>query len=100
MEANERGINCYRDWTDAEVIQELQKIIEEKDSKVYVGGPYEKLILVIPTDELILTHNQLKSILDAHKFDQTRQIDEAYLLFSYDPGTQSYPYIQLKLVAI
>lgn len=99
IELNERGEGVYRDWTNSEVIQELQKIIEEKDSKNYLGGPYEKLILVIPTAEPTLTHRELKPVLDAHKFDQTRQLHEAYLLFKYDPVTQTYPYIQLKITA-
>ena len=99
IELNERGEQVYRDWTNSEVIQEIQKIIDEKDTKNYIGGPYEKWILVIPTDEPVLTHWQLKPLLDAHEFKETRQLNEAYLLFSYDPAIKGYPYIQLRFAA-
>ena len=96
VELNERGHSVYRYWTDSEVIEELQKIIKEKDLKKYIGGPYEKLILVIPTDEPVLALRKLKPILDRHDFDQPKQLHEAYLIFSYDSGTQGYPHIRLR----
>jgi len=99
IELNERGKEVYRDWTTSEVIQELQKIIQEKDTKKYIGGPYEKLILVIPTAEPVLTHWQLKPVLDTYEFNQTNQLQKAYLLFQYDPAIKSYPYIKLRLSA-
>jgi len=99
VELNERGKAVYRDWTDSEVVKEVQKIIDEKDSKKYIGGPFEKLIIVIPTDEPLLTVRLLKPVLDKHEFRQPRQLHEAYLLFSYDPNTKSYPYVRLRLTA-
>jgi len=99
IELNERGRQVYRDWTNSEVIQEIQKIIDEKDNKNYIGGPYEKLILVIPTDEPVLTHRQLKPLLETHEFKETIQLNEAYLLFSYDAKIKGYPNIQLRFAA-
>ena len=99
IELSEKGKEVYRDWTNSDVIQEIQKIIDEKDTKDYIGGPYKKLILVIPTDEPVLTHRHLKPVLDTHEFKQTRQLHEAYLLFSYDPGIKGYPYIHLRFAA-
>ncbi len=99
VELNERGKAIYRNWKNSEVVQELQKIIYEKDSKKYIGGPYEKLILVIPTDEPILTPKQFKPVLDTHEFHRTNQLHEAYLLFSYNPETKGYPNIRLRLAA-
>jgi hypothetical protein len=96
VELNERGKEVYRDWTTPEVVQELQGIIEEKDSKNYVGGPYEKLILVIPTAEPVITDRQLRPVLESYEFHQTQKLHEAYLLFQYDPETQTSPYIQLR----
>ena len=46
IELNEKGEEVYRKWTDSEIIEKLAGILEEKDSKHYVGGPYLKLILV------------------------------------------------------
>jgi hypothetical protein len=99
IELNEKGREVYRDWTDSEVLQELQTIIEEKDSKEFLGGRYEKLILVIHTAEPVLTHQQLRPVIDSRLFRQTKQLHEAYLLFRYDPETQGYPYIQLNITA-
>lgn len=99
VELNERGTAVYRDWSHSEVVQELHKIVDEKDSKIYSGGPYQKLILVIPTDEPMLIQRELKPVLENHEFGQTRQLHEAYLLFSYDPETKCYPYVQLRLAA-
>lgn len=99
IEQNEKGIDDYRDWTNDEVVHELQQIIDDKDSKTFIGGPYEKLILVIPTDEPVLSYRQLKPILDDHKFNQTKQLHEAYLLFSYDAEIKGHPYIRLKIAA-
>jgi len=100
IELNERGEAVYRDWTNYEVVEELQKIIKEKDSKTYIGGPYEKLILIIPTDEPVLTYGQLQPVLEAHEFEPTKQLHEAYLLFSYNAELKSYPHIQLRLPAL
>jgi hypothetical protein len=97
VELNEKGKEVYREWTTSEVIHELQKIILEKDIKDYIGGPYEKLILVIPTAEPVLTHIQLKTVLDTHIFNKTKKLQEAYLLFQYDPAIKGYPYIQLRI---
>ncbi len=99
IELNEKGREVYRDWTNDDVVQELQKIIDEKDSKNYIGGPYEKLILVIPTDEPVLTYGQLKPVLDAHEFKPAKQLHEVYLLFSYDPEIKGYPHIRLRMPA-
>ena len=97
IELNEKGKEVYRNWTTSEVIHELQKIIKEKDIKSYLGGPYEKLILVIPTAEPVLTPLQLKPFLDIHVFDETNKLQEAYLLFQYDSATKGYPYIKLRI---
>jgi hypothetical protein len=51
---------------------------------------------VIPTDEPTLHHGALESVLDVHTFNQPRQVNEAYLLFSYDAKTQTYPYLKLN----
>ena len=34
VELNEKGVAVYRDWSHSEVVQELHKIISEKDSKI------------------------------------------------------------------
>jgi len=97
IELNERGNEVYREWTDSEVIGKLSTILEEKDRKNYVGGPYRKLILVVHTAEPDLEYQHLATFLRSHLFGQTKQLTEAYLLFPYDSPNKAYPYIQLKL---
>lgn len=96
---NAQGKDVYRDWTIDEVVKQLEIIITEKDSKTFHGGPYKKLILVIHTDEFVINFQTLKPVLETHEFGKTNQITETYLLFSYDPEINHFPYIQLKIVA-
>ena len=91
--------SIYRDWKLNEVITEINRIIQEKDGKTFKGGPYAKKILVIHTDEfrlLIDREEVYERYLPSQSFGPVQQIDEAYLLFSYEPDV-GYPYIQLPL---
>jgi hypothetical protein len=97
IELNEKGEEVYRYWTDVEVIEEVAAILREKDSKNYATNPLAKLILVIPTAEPDLDHKHLITVLDSHFFDQTEQVEEAYLLFHYESAIKGHPYIQLKI---
>jgi len=94
---NAQGKSVYRDWTIDEIVKHLEIIITEKDSKPFHGGPYEKLILVIHTDEFVINFQTLKPILATHEFKKTNQITGAYQLFSYDTEIGHFPYIQLKI---
>lgn len=102
---NAQGKNVYRDWTIDEIVKQLEMIIDEKDYKLFHGGPYKKLILIIHTDEFVINFQTLQPILETYQFKKTNQITEAYLLFSYDPEighrycTTYCPYIQLKISA-
>jgi len=97
---NAQGKDVYRDWTIDEIVKKLEIIITEKDSKTFHGGPYKKLILVIHTDEFVLDFQTLKPVLETHEFRKTNKIAEAYLLFSYDPEIERFPYIQLKIAVL
>lgn len=91
--------SIYRDWKPNDVIAEINRIIQEKDGKTFNGGPYAKKILVIHTDEfrlLIDREEVYERYLPSQSFGPVQHIDEAYLLFSYEPDV-GYPYIQLPL---
>ena len=96
IQRNKRGDKVYRDWQLNEVIQKLHILIQEKDAKVFHGGPYAKKIFVIFTDEIILLASQeeYKKGLLGQFFGPVEQINEAYFLFSYD-GIDRCPYIKL-----
>jgi hypothetical protein len=96
----EGGVN-YREWEDLEIVRELEKILLKKDGKSYKRATYKKLILLIHTDEPLLRFDRAKKLLNGQTFDKPTQINEAYLLFSYDPSsrqsnTPKYPFIKLK----
>ena len=110
------GINrIIRNWEPAEVIEEIDRIIQKKDGKTFKGGPYAKKILLIFTDEdtLISRRFEYAKRLPEQSFGPVNQIDEVYFLFSYvgnahpyyqngDPlydaeFDQGYPYIELSL---
>ena len=89
----------YRDWRPHEVITKINDIIRNKDGKTFNGGPYAKKILLIHTDEfrLLIDREEIyEQYLPSQSFGPVKQIDEAYLLFSYEPDV-GYPYIKLPL---
>jgi len=94
---NQQGKDVYRLWDTDSVIDHIQQILLNKDGKSYQGGPYVKLILVIHTDEPEITPERYISVIQQHTFEGMRQIDEAYLLFSYNPapGMPDYPFVRL-----
>jgi hypothetical protein len=97
VEMREKGMNVYREWNDQEVREKVEQRLASKDEKAHHGGLYGKVILVIHTDEVFdLQSFRLFPILDASPFPRPRNIDEAYLICSYEPGL-GYPYIRLNL---
>jgi hypothetical protein len=95
---NQKGQNVYRNWQPAEVLAEVNALVAEKDAKPFQGGPYKYKILVIFTDEIILSARQegYAEILSKHSFGPVSQLDDAYFLFSYD-GIDRCPYVRLRL---
>ena len=85
VEMSERGMNVYREWSDQAVREKISQILRDKDRKAYHGGLYGKAILVIHTDEVELRSFRLFPILNASVFPRPENIDEAYLLCSYEP---------------
>ena len=101
IEMCERGNNVYREWSDQAVREKIAQILNRKDEKAHHGDLYGKLILVIHNDEVDLPSSRLFHILDASPFPRTRNIDEAYIICSYEPKLDNapnpYPYIRLNL---
>jgi len=84
-----------RVWDEAGVRTAIQALLTEKDGKTLHGGPFKEYVVVIHTDEMMLTHDDTERWLCDHMFTGFRQITSTYLLFSYDPATDRYPYIRL-----
>lgn len=92
----EGGKGHYKYWEKPEVLDQIRAIISTKDQKQFHGGPYSRRILVVFTDEPFLDPDEAIPYLQATEFPKTSQIDEIYLLFSYDPRYQNYPFVKLK----
>jgi len=84
-------------WKPEQVTQKIDNILHDKDCKIYNGGPYSKVICVIHTDEYTIRYSDCARHLADKPFVGLHQIDEAYLLFSFDPDQNCCPYIKLRL---
>ena len=94
IEQNIKGNEVYYDWQPKECIEKVQSILDNKDTKVFHGGPYSKKVILIHTDEPILRGKEYKEEIRNSLFNPLKQIDEAYILFSYDPEIRTHPFIK------
>ena len=92
----ERGKKLeHRVWDAAGLIAAVQALLRDKDGKTLNGGPFAQYVVVIHTDEMMLTHVDAAEWLRGHLFPDMRQITDAYILFSYDGS--GYPHIRLNV---
>jgi hypothetical protein len=96
---NAMGSEVYRIWRPGELAKHIARELADKDRKIFNGGPYYSIIACLFTDEPALTVAQANLELEDQLFGPFEQISAAYLLFSYEPETQSYPIIALQLRA-
>lgn len=99
----ERGMACdFKEWSEEELVRKIQEIIRKKcDSSSWKEHQRSTNVLVMHTDEpwLRISHQEHSSILKAHVFIAAPFLHEAYLLYSYIPGLDHYPYVRLNLRA-
>ncbi len=96
---NAQGQNVYRAWRPGELEKTIAARLSEKDTKSFHGGPYTEIAVCLFTDEPALTLDFAKRELSVASFGPFEQIGAAYLLFSYDPGSKSYPLLPLQIAA-
>jgi hypothetical protein len=99
VRANELGNAVYREWRPGEIAASLQALLSRKDTVRLKGGPYDSLWLCIFTDEFTLSSGRVAAELEGVTFLPMQQIAKAFLLFSYEPGTSTYPVVPLQLGA-
>ncbi len=88
---------CYNELKVFNNYKEIQKILDEKDSNEFKGDPFSKKVALIHTDEpIICSDDNCKKAIESHSFNSLSQIQEAYIVFFYDPKIKTYPYIKLK----
>lgn len=94
IKLNEKNNDVYRHWSNEDIIEGIEKRLREKDKRSH-GGKYHKLIVLIHTDELEIAYDTFDKIINEHEFSGLKNIDEAYLVYSYYHGR--YPVSVLKL---
>jgi hypothetical protein len=93
---NAQGQKVYRVWKSSELASLIELRLSEKDKKNYHGGPYVSILACLFTDEPMLTVEFVKAELASVNFGPFSQLTSAFLLFSYDSVSKSYPAIQLN----
>jgi hypothetical protein len=94
---NAQGHQVFRQWSPGDLPRHIARELADKDAKRYHGGPYAQVVCCLFTDEPALTVAQAVEELTDARFGPFAQLTSAYLLFSYDPTTRSYPYVALRL---
>jgi hypothetical protein len=84
-------------WDRAALCEHLQVLISRKDCPEKVkGGPYQRYILVIVTDEMFLDHITVERFLAGASF-QAKFITDVFLGLSYEPKMGRCPVFKLPI---
>lgn len=92
----------FRYWTEEELVAEIARTIKVKDSKIAKmraensTWPFANVNLVIPTDEITITPEMADSMQGRFCTLEANNLDEVYLLLSYDPAIKGRPLIQIR----
>jgi hypothetical protein len=87
-------------WGPDNFCAALQKRIDRKDvpPQKVKGGPYDRYMLIIATDEAALIQGDVERFLEGKRFRASFITDVLFGL-SYDPRLKSYPIFQLSLIS-
>ena len=85
-----------KDWNGQSVADKLTSIISAKDRKLVStkGGPYDRMIIAIFTDETMITPEVLGDAIACVSYIPVN-FHEAYVVISYCPKIQDYPVVRL-----
>jgi hypothetical protein len=98
LESTIRGNHQILFWERDTFCTALQERIDRKDRSDKVkGGPYDRYILVVVTDEFSLGREDVAQFLEGATF-RSRFITDVYLGLSYDPEPRLCPVFELTLV--
>jgi hypothetical protein len=101
VEINVRATNkyqaVYRDWNKQEVLKAIEERLRDKDSKMFSGGPYEEIIVVLHTDEPAIDPVEYMAMLRSQVFRGFNQVTSAYVLFSHHPDFQGFSLVKLHV---
>lgn len=86
------------EWSELKLINSITQRLEVKDSSRNIkGGPYDSYMLVIHTDEPVLSFDYTYPLLSEYPFRFYTLINRAFLLMSFDKKYQCCPFIELNI---
>jgi hypothetical protein len=89
---------AYANWDADKVLTRLKEIVRGKDAPATLkGAPYDQYWLVIHCDETALRFEDVSQWISRMQELPTNLIDRAFLLISYRPEHQCYPYVELSI---
>jgi hypothetical protein len=91
-----KNSEAYFVWDRASLLNALQELIETKDTVHYKGGPYERYVLAIHTDEFFLNSATVRQFLEGAVF-HARLITDVIVGLSYEPSLRGCPVFLLEL---
>ena len=95
-------VMVFRYWTEEELEAKIASTIKGKDSKIAKkraensNWPFANVNLVIPTDELTITREMAESMQGRFCILDANNLNEVYLLLSYDPAIKDRPLVQIR----
>ena len=87
---------AYFVWNRTDLLRALQERIEVKDAIRLKGGPYERYVLVIHTDEFFLDSATVRRFLKGATF-RAHLITDVILGLSHEPASGGCPVFRLEL---
>ncbi len=92
-----KGKPQYFNWCREALIAAIQTRISRKDRRELVkGGPYQKYILILITDEFMLGRSLVEEFLKGAVFE-AEMITDVVLALGYDPSIKECPVFSLPL---
>lgn len=88
---------AYFVWSRTDLLSAIQERIGVKDAMRLKGGPYERYVLVIHTDEFFLDSTTVRQFLKGATF-RARLITDVILGLSYEPAFGGCPVFPLELI--
>jgi hypothetical protein len=86
----------WKEWSQEDFLAAVAAIVREKDRKQF-GSAYMRRILVIHTAEPLLSVEDCATWINGRSFGPAKQLTDTFLLFSYQPGQEFYPYLKLTM---
>jgi hypothetical protein len=94
-----RGENVMRRWEPGDATAHIRELLQKKDAKTFLGGPYKEIVACLFTDEFDLVYEEVHEELKQMRFGPMRQLTAAYLVFSYNAHVKDYQVLELEFNA-